>query len=101
MLDGAEDGQQVVAGDVFDRALDQGGQDVLFEDPEDLRQRALTTFVQAQAAEVDPLVVDRLEGMFCFILSLKALLLTVFTGGLYSEQAVCALHHAIHVLVSD
>nr|WP_244159551.1 hypothetical protein [Pseudomonas marginalis] len=37
LLDGAEDRQQIVAGDAFDGALSQGGQDVFFEDPEDLR----------------------------------------------------------------
>ncbi|OIN47124.1 hypothetical protein BLL37_09190 [Pseudomonas azotoformans] len=79
LLDDAEDRQQIVAGNAFDRALSQGGQNVFFEDPEDLREGGLAPFLQARAAVGDPVVVDRLKGMLFLGLDFTQLLLTVFT----------------------
>ena len=64
LLDRRQDAQELGAANVVDRHLSQGGQHVLVEDAQDLRKRALTSFLEFLAAMLDPRIKDVLEGVF-------------------------------------
>ncbi|MNP77573.1 hypothetical protein D3C76_1750290 [compost metagenome] len=65
--------------DIVDGSPAQCGQDVLIEDSQDLRERALATFLQAQPAEFHPLIEHGLEGVLCRKTNSTTLLLAVLS----------------------
>src|SRR5690606_33060458 len=59
----AQDVKQIRSGDLKDRPLPKRRQDVLFEDPVELRQRALPPGFEAMRLEVAPATEDGFEGV--------------------------------------
>ncbi len=64
LLDRRYDAHELGPTNVVDRHLSQGGQHVLVEDAQDLRQRALAAFLEFLAAMLNPGIEDVLEGVF-------------------------------------
>ncbi|MPM48173.1 hypothetical protein SDC9_94897 [bioreactor metagenome] len=64
LLDRRHDAHELGAANVVDRHLPQGGQNVLVENAQDLRERALAALLEFLAAMLDPGIKDVLEGVF-------------------------------------
>lgn len=62
-FDSAQYVEQIRSGDLKDRPLPERREDVLFEDPVELRQRALPARFQAMRLEVAPALEDGFEGV--------------------------------------
>ena len=80
LFDAGDDFQQQRAGDLVDGQPLQVREDIVLEGAADLIERALTALFKGELPMLQPLLIDRDEGVFACQLDGLALLLAVATG---------------------